>query len=125
MCGSVIFSNLDFSHKFWCLRLHLILPFSSSTASLLSNNWYQSQFVIVEGKIRIKKFNNANFRFRKMQIENYLYQKDFYLHLSGKVQKPKEMYDSEWDILDQKVLGTIRLSLASAVVFNVSREKAA
>ena len=42
-----------------------------------------------------------------MQIEDYLYQKDLYLSLGGKAQKPKEMTDSEWEVLDQKALGEI------------------
>jgi hypothetical protein len=31
--------------------------------------------------------------------------------------------DEEWDILDRKALGTIRLSLAVSVAFNISKEK--
>jgi len=60
-----------------------------------------------------------------MQIEDYLYQKDPYLLLGEKTNKPKEMSDGEWEILDRKALGEIRLSLAltSTVAFNVSREK--
>jgi len=52
-----------------------------------------------------------------------MYQKDLYLPLDRKTQKPKKMSDGEWDILDQKALRAIRLSLASTVAFNVSREK--
>jgi len=33
------------------------------------------------------------------------------------------MSDSEWEILNRKALGAIRLSLTSTVAFNVSREK--
>ena len=58
-----------------------------------------------------------------MQIEDNMYQKDFYLPLSAKAQKPEEMSNSEWEILDWKALGAIRLSPASTVTFNVSREK--
>jgi hypothetical protein len=33
------------------------------------------------------------------------------------------MKDKEWDILDRKALGMIRLSLAASVAFNISKEK--
>ena len=33
------------------------------------------------------------------------------------------MKDEEWEILDRKALGTIRLSLAALVAFNISKEK--
>ena len=58
-----------------------------------------------------------------MQIEDYLYQKDFYLPLNENTHKPKEMSDGEWEILDRKALGAIQLFLALTVAFNVSREK--
>ena len=40
-----------------------------------------------------------------MHIKDYLYQKDLYLSLSGKAQKPKEMTNGEWEVLDQNALG--------------------
>jgi len=58
-----------------------------------------------------------------MQIEDYLYQKDLYLSLSEKTHKPREMSNGKWEILDQKTLGVIQLSLLSTVAFNVSKEK--
>ena len=33
------------------------------------------------------------------------------------------MKDEEWEVLDRKTLGTIRLCLASSVAFNISKEK--
>ena len=33
------------------------------------------------------------------------------------------MKDEEWEVLDRKELGTIRLSLAMSVAFNISKEK--
>jgi hypothetical protein len=76
-----------------------------------------------EGKLRIEKFDGSNFGFWKMQIEDYLYQKDLYLPLEGKTSKPKDMEDKAWDILDRKALGAVRLSLAPSVAFNISKEK--
>ena len=55
-------------------------------------------------------------------MEDYLYQKDLYLPLSRKINKPMSMTDTEWDILDRKALGTIQLCLAVSVAFNISKE---
>jgi hypothetical protein len=37
-----------------------------------------------------------------MQMEDYLYQKDLFLPLSGVAKKPATMKDEEWEILEQK-----------------------
>ena len=90
------------------------------------NKWYQSYWYSAmadEGKLRIEKFNGTNFGFWKMQIEDYLYQKDLYLPLGGRAKKPEKMSDEDWEVLDRKTLGTIRLSLASQVAFNIKNEK--
>ncbi|KAK3043026.1 hypothetical protein RJ639_002594 [Escallonia herrerae] len=42
-----------------------------------------------EGKGKIEKFNGMNFQWWKMQVEDYLYQKDLYLPLVG--EKPEAM----------------------------------
>jgi len=58
-----------------------------------------------EGKVRIEKFDGSDFGFWKMQIEDYLCQKKLYLPLTG--QKPNDMEQSEWDLLDRHTLGVI------------------
>ena len=55
-------------------------------------------------------------------MEDYQYQKDLYLPLSGKTKKPTSMTDTEWNILDRKALGKISLCLAASIVFNISKE---
>ena len=75
-----------------------------------------------DGKFRVKKFNGQNFSLWKMQMEDYLYQKDLYLPLGGKSKMPTCMTDKEWNLLDRKALGTIRLCLAASVTFNTSKE---
>ena len=75
-----------------------------------------------DGKFRVEKFNGQNFPLWKMQMEDYLYQKDLYLPLSGKTMKPMAMIDVEWEILDRKALGTVRLCLTDLVSFNISKE---
>jgi hypothetical protein len=76
-----------------------------------------------DGKFRVEKFNGQNYQLWKMQMEDYLYQKDLFLPLSGVAKKPTAMKYEEWEILDRKALGTIRLSLAASVAFNISKEK--
>ena len=56
-------------------------------------------------------------------MKDYLYQKDLYLQLGGKENKPTSMKNEEWEILDRKALGTIRLCLAASIAFNISKEK--
>jgi hypothetical protein len=76
-----------------------------------------------DGKFRVEKFNSQNYQLWKMQMEDYLYQKDLFLPLGGVEKKLMAMKDEEWEILDRKALGTIRLSLAASVAFNISKEK--
>jgi hypothetical protein len=76
-----------------------------------------------DGKFRVEKFNGQNYQLWKMQMEDYLYQKDLFLPLGGIAKKPTATKDEEWEILDRKALGTIRLSLAASVAFNISKEK--
>ena len=75
-----------------------------------------------DAKFRVEKFNGQNFPLWKMQMEDYLYQKDLYLPLSGKTKKPTAMTDAEWEILDRKSLKTVWLCLATSVAFNISKE---
>ena len=77
-----------------------------------------------EGKFRVDKFNGQNYQLWKMQMEDYLYQKDLYLPLGGKAKQSAVMKDEEWKVLDRKALGTIWLCLASSLAFNISKEKA-
>ena len=75
-----------------------------------------------EGNFRVDKFNDQNYQLWKMQMEEYLYQKDLYLSLGGKEKQPTAMKDEEWEVLDRKALGAIRLRLASSLAFNISKE---
>jgi hypothetical protein len=76
-----------------------------------------------DGKFRVEKFNSQNYQLWKMQMEDYLYQKDLFLPLGRVAKKPTAMKDKEWEILDRKALGTIRLSLVMSVAFNILKEK--
>ncbi|BBG97486.1 hypothetical protein Prudu_006629 [Prunus dulcis] len=74
-----------------------------------------------EGKMKIEKFDGADFGFWKMQIEDYLYQKKLYQPLSEN--KPESMNDEDWTLLDRQALGVIRLTLSRNVAFNIAKEK--
>jgi len=67
---------------------------------------------------KIEKFNGMNFSFWKMQMEDYLHQKDLYLPIVEKSKdmsdeewvverKPRGMTDVQWMVLDRKALGAI------------------
>ncbi|KAK0578941.1 hypothetical protein LWI29_018731 [Acer saccharum] len=85
---------------------------------------------------KIEKFNGTNFSFWKMQIEDYLYQKNLYLPIVEKLKdmsdeewvvkrKPKDMTDAQWMVLDRKALGAILLGLSKSVAFNIKGQKTA
>ena len=76
-----------------------------------------------DGKFTVEKFNGQNYQLWKMQMEDYLYQKDLFLPLGGIAKKLTAMKDEEWEVLDRKALGTIRMSLAASVDLNISKEK--
>ena len=71
-------------------------------------------------KLGIEKFDGSDFSFWKMQIEDYLYQKD--LQESLIEVKPKSMTEEKWKLKDCQALGLIRLTLSRNVVFNIVKE---
>jgi hypothetical protein len=79
--------------------------------------------MVEDGKFRVEKFNDQNYQLWKMQMEDYLYQKDLFLPLGGIEKKSMTMKDEEWEVLDRKALGMIRLSLATSVAFNISKKR--
>ena len=75
-----------------------------------------------EGKTSgIEKFDDTDFGYWKMQIEDYLYGKKLYLSLLGR--KPDSMEEEEWSLLDRQVVGVIRLTLTRSNAHNVMKEK--
>ena len=72
-----------------------------------------------DGNFRVEKFNGQGYQLWKMQMEDYLYQKDLFLPLGGIAKKLVATKDEEWEILDRKALGTIQLSLVASVAFNI------
>ena len=72
-------------------------------------------------KIGTEKFDGSDFGFWKMQIEDYLYQKDLHEPLLGV--KPDTMTTEQWKLKDRQALGMIRLTLSRNVAFNIIKEK--
>jgi hypothetical protein len=48
-----------------------------------------------DGKFRVEKFNDQNYQLWKMQMEDYLYQKDLFLPLGGIAKKLAATKDEE------------------------------
>ena len=69
-----------------------------------------------QGSAQIEKFNGSDFGYWKMQVEDYLYQKNLYQPLTS--MKPKAMSAGDWAVLDRKALGFVRLTLAKNMAFN-------
>ncbi|KAK3017333.1 hypothetical protein RJ639_005486 [Escallonia herrerae] len=65
-----------------------------------------------EGKGKIEKFNGMNFQWWKMQVEDYLYQKDLYLPLVG--EKPEAMNAMS----NSTISGTLTLNDVVSSVMN-------
>ena len=49
-----------------------------------------------EYKFRVKKFNHQNYHLWKMQMEEYLHQKDLFLLLGENAKQSVTMKDEKW-----------------------------
>ena len=63
--------------------------------------------MVKDGKFRVDKFNGQKYQLWKMQMEDYIYQKDLFLLLGGIESKLVSISGEEWEVLDRKALGTI------------------
>ncbi|KAF6171198.1 hypothetical protein GIB67_001913 [Kingdonia uniflora] len=77
--------------------------------------------MVDQEKLKITKFNGSNFGVWKMQIEDYLYQKDLDLPLGGTEMKPVDFDAAKWARLDRKALGTVRLALSYQILHMISK----
>ena len=68
----------------------------------------------------IEKFDGTNFRYWRIQIEDYFYGKKLHLPLLGT--KPETMKDGDWNLLNRQVLGVILLTLSRSITHNVVKE---
>ena len=72
-------------------------------------------------KLGIEKLYGSDFSFWKMQIEDYLYQKDLHEPLTGV--KPESMTEEKWKLKDRQALGLVLLTQSRNVAFNIVKEK--
>ena len=72
-------------------------------------------------KIAIENFDGSNFSLWKMQIEDYLQQKDLHEPLLGVT--PDTMTTEQRKLKDRQALGLIWLMLSRNVTFNIIKEK--
>ncbi|VFR00719.1 unnamed protein product [Cuscuta campestris] len=98
------------SYILWKSRQQPIIVPRESTRSLKMES----------SKVGIEKFDGSDFGFWKMQIEDYLYQKDLHEPLTGV--KPDSMTEEQWKLKDRQALGMIRLTLTKNVAFNIVKE---
>ncbi|KAL8135626.1 hypothetical protein AgCh_010312 [Apium graveolens] len=73
-----------------------------------------------DGKVKIDKFDDKDYGFWKIQIEDYLYHKKLHELLEEK--KPTSMKDEDWKLLDMQALGVVTLNLAKNVAYNIFKE---
>jgi hypothetical protein len=78
---------------------------------------------VEDQKFRVEKCNDQNYQLWKMQMEDYLYQKDLFLQLGGIENNSMAMKDEEWEVIERKTLGTIRVSLEASTDFNILKKK--
>lgn len=71
-------------------------------------------------EIKIENLNESNFKIWKMPIKDYLFGKDLYQILIK--EKSKDMCETDWNILDRKVLRVVHLSLSCNIAFNILKE---
>lgn len=55
-----------------------------------------------------------------MQTEDYIYGKDMYKSL--KRERPRDMYETDWNVLDRNALSVVCLSLSLNVILNIAKE---
>lgn len=85
--------------------------------------YLQIEMASTFGRMDIKKFNGSNFELWKLKVEDLLVDRDLWVVVSG--QKPSGMKQEDWDLVDRKATGPIRLCLADSVLLNIHEEKTA
>ena len=55
--------------------------------------------------------------------EDYIYQKDLWKPLEGKIKNQGSIKNDDWFLLDRKALGSIQLCLAPSMEFNIAKAK--
>ncbi|CAH9109835.1 unnamed protein product [Cuscuta epithymum] len=66
------------------------------------------------------QFDETDYGFWKLQIEDYLYGRDLYQPLDD---KPEDMKESDWKLLDRKAMSVVRLSLSRNIALHTVKAK--
>lgn len=70
--------------------------------------------------LKIDKFDRNDFESWKMQVVNYMYQ----IKMNVPIKKKSDAMPQEnWELLNRKGLGAVRLTLAKSIVYNVTNEE--
>ena len=78
------------------------------------------------GKYEIEKFNGKNeFFYWRMQMKNLLFSQKLHKALAGKEEKPEDMKDEDWVVIDLEARAAIILCLERDVAFLVNEEATA
>ena len=72
--------------------------------------------------MEVDKFNGNNFKLWKLNMEDFLEDRDLWEVTSIDV-RPTKIPQENWDLKDQKAKGIIRLYLADSILLNVFDEK--
>ena len=78
------------------------------------------------GRIEVEKFNGSNFEMWKLKMEDLLIDRDLWDAVDANVQRPSDpTAAAQYDVMDRKAKGLIRLCLADSVLINVHEENSA
>jgi hypothetical protein len=78
---------------------------------------------VQSSKFEVEKFNGKNkFALWKLKMRDLLVQQGLQKALAGKSKKPTSMTDEDWEDLDARSLGIVRLCLAYELLFNIAKE---
>ncbi|KAL8102662.1 hypothetical protein AgCh_027259 [Apium graveolens] len=131
LCDPSVYLN-GFSYTPSFLSLEGMEPFQEEALEDWVVSKYQITFVMKRllesrvgamaenGKVKIDKFDDKDYGFWKMQIQDYLNQKKIHIPLEEK--KPTSMKDEDWKLLDRQALEVVRLTLAKNVAYNIVKE---
>ena len=73
------------------------------------------------GQVDIEKFNGTNFELWKLKVEDLLVDQDLWSVVRSI--KPSGRKPEDWELMDQKTRGLIRLSVVDLVLLNFHEEK--
>lgn len=78
------------------------------------------------GRIDVEKFSGSNFEMWKMKMEDLLFDRDLWDAIDENKLRPTDLtLAAQYDVIDRKAKGLIRLCLAELILINVHEEPTA